>query len=128
MAYYDTIYAVKGDTLPEVQLTLRDSNTAASGQTLDEDDETTWAPLDITNATILVKLRVLGEDTLKATITATKVSPNTDGKVLFRFADSQGASVLTEEGIYEGEVELTYTDGNIHSVYDMLRINVRDDF
>ena len=42
MAYYETINLVAGDTKPEINLTLKDSNTAASGQTLDEDDSTTW--------------------------------------------------------------------------------------
>ena len=35
MAYSETIKLVKGDTLPELTITLKDSNTAASGQTLD---------------------------------------------------------------------------------------------
>ena len=34
MAFYETINLVKGDTLPELNLTLRDSNTAAPGYTL----------------------------------------------------------------------------------------------
>jgi len=127
MAYYDTIYAVKGDTLPEVQLTLRDSNTAAEGQTLDPDDETTWAPIDLTGATVRVKLRLLGEDTLAANLTAVRVEPFTNGKAFFQFQDA-GASVLTEEGVYEGEIEITYSNGGIHTIYDMLRLNVRDDF
>lgn len=127
MAYYDTIYAVKGDTLPEVQLTLRDSNTAAQGQTLDPDDETTWAPIDLTNATVRVKLRLLGEETIAANITAVVETPYTNGKAFFQFQDA-GESVLTEEGVYEGEIEITYSNGGIHTLYDMLRLNVRDDF
>lgn len=127
MAYYDTIYAVKGDTLPEVQLTLRDSNTAASGQTLDPDDESTWAPIDLTNATVRVKLRLLGEETIAANITAVRETPYTNGKAFFQFQDA-GESVLTEEGVYEGEIEITYDTGGIHTIYDMLRLNVRDDF
>lgn len=127
MAYYDTIYAVKGDTLPEVQLTLRDSNTAAQGQTLDPDDETTWAPIDLSGATVRVKLRLLGEDTIAANIRAVREEPFANGKAFFQFQDA-GASVLTEEGVYEGEIEITYQDGGIHTIYDMLRLNVRDDF
>ena len=43
MAYSDTIKLVVGDTLPELSFTLKDSNTAASGKTLDEEDNTTLA-------------------------------------------------------------------------------------
>ena len=48
MAYYDTINLVAGDDKPELNFTLRDSSTAATGKTLDEDDPTTWAPIDLT--------------------------------------------------------------------------------
>ena len=45
MAYSDTIKLVVGDTLPELNFTLKDSNTAASGKTLDPEDSTTWGPV-----------------------------------------------------------------------------------
>ena len=48
MAYASTIKLVVGDTLPELNFTLKDSNTAASGKTLDPEDSTTWAPIDVT--------------------------------------------------------------------------------
>ena len=35
MAYSANLKLVVGDTLPELTITLKDSNTAASGQTLD---------------------------------------------------------------------------------------------
>ena len=38
MAYSSTIKLVVGDTLPELNFTLKDSNTAAAGKTLDADD------------------------------------------------------------------------------------------
>ena len=47
MAYYDEIQVVANDTKPEVNLTLKDANTAATGLTLDPDDSSTWAPIDI---------------------------------------------------------------------------------
>ena len=36
MAYSETLNLVVGDTLPELNFTLKDSNTAASGTTLDD--------------------------------------------------------------------------------------------
>ena len=47
MAYSDTLNLVTGDTLPELTFTLRDSNAAASGQTLDPNNSATWAPIDV---------------------------------------------------------------------------------
>ena len=48
MAYSSTIKLVVGDTLPVLNFTLKDSNTAASGATLDSEDSDTWAPIDLT--------------------------------------------------------------------------------
>ena len=48
MAYSETIKLVTGDTEPMLTITLRDANTAAPGQTLDENDSNTWAPIDLT--------------------------------------------------------------------------------
>ena len=42
MGYSTTIKLVTGDNLPQLTFTLKDSNTAAAGQTLDPNDATTW--------------------------------------------------------------------------------------
>ena len=55
MAYSQTLNLVTGDTPPELTFTLKDSQSAASGKTLDENDASTWAPIDITGGS--VKLR-----------------------------------------------------------------------
>ena len=125
MAYYDTIYVVQGDTLPEVRITLRDSNTAADGQTLDPDDDTTWAPIDLSDATVRIKMRALGEDAVSATIVCGKETPYDEGKVFFQFTDG---ALDVEAGVYEGEIEISYSGGGVHTVYDMLRFNVREQF
>ena len=64
MAYSDTIKLVVGDTLPELSFTLKDSNTAASGKTLDEEDSTTWAPIDLSGATVKLRIREVGKTTV----------------------------------------------------------------
>jgi hypothetical protein len=33
-----------------------------------------------------------------------------------------------EPGDYEGEIEMTFSDGQIQTVYDTLRFKVREDF
>ena len=125
MAYYETINLVAGDTKPEINLTLKDSNTAASGQTLDEDDSTTWAIIDITDPTIKVKFRLLGATSILDTMTCVKVAPTTDGKCYMPWNPT---TLDVAAGTYEGEIELTYTSGAILTLYDRLKFKVRDDF
>ncbi len=125
MAYYETINLVAGDTKPEINLTLKDSNTAASGQTLDEDDSTTWAIIDITDPTIRVKFRLLGSSSILDTMTCVKVAPTTDGKCYMPW---NATTLDVAAGTYEGEIELTYTGGGILTLYDRLKFKVRDDF
>ena len=100
MAYYDSIQLVKGDTLPELNLTLRDSNTAATGKVLDADDVSTWAPIDLTDTTVRLKFKALGSTDLKSTIA----------------------------GTFTGEVEVTYSGGGVQTVFDQLKFKVRGDY
>jgi hypothetical protein len=67
MAYASTIRVVKGDTLPELTLSLKDSNTFPS-------------------------------------------------------------DTFPDAGAYEAEVEFTKSNGDIQTVVDLIKFNVRDDF
>ena len=124
MAYSDTINLVVGDTLPEVTVTLRDSNKAASGQTLDPNDSTTWDPINLTNATVRMRIRKVGSATVSSTLTMTVQSPATDGKAFTNFP----SGTLDEAGLFEAEVEITYSGGGKQTVNDLLKLKVRDDF
>lgn len=123
MAYSDTIKLVVGDTLPELTFTLKDSNTAASGQTLDIEDSTTWAPIDLTNGTVKLRIREVGKSTVLSTITAT-ISAPTSGTCTLIFP----SGTWTAAGTFEGELEFTKSDGNIQTVQDLIKFKVRDDF
>lgn len=123
MAYSDTINLVAGDTLPELTITLRDSNKAAIGSVLDENDNTTWRPINLSGATVRLRIRALGETTVKSTLTCTITAP-TDGKVVTNFP----AGTLDTAGIFEGEVEITTASGGIQTVNDLIKFKVRDDF
>ena len=125
MAYYDEIQVVANDTKPEINLTLKDSNTAASGQTLDPDDSATWAPIDITDPTIKVKFRALGSSTVLDTMTCDKVAPTANGTCYMPW---NATTLAVAAGTYEGEIYLTYTSGAILTLYDRLKFKVRDDF
>ena len=123
MAYYDTIQLVKGDTLPELTFTLKDSNTAASGLTLDQNNRVTWAPINVTGATVKLRLRALGSTTVKATLNCV-ITDGTAGKVATDFP----TGTLDTAGTFEGELELTFADGGIQTVNDLIKFKVRSDF
>ena len=125
MAYYDTINLVANDTKPEINLTLKDNTTAAAGLTLDPDDSSTWALIDISDPAVTVKFRALGSSTVLDTLTCIKVAPYTNGACYMPW----GADTLAvSAGTYEGEISLTYTSGGILTLFDRLKFKVRADF
>tara|TARA_R100001591_G_C4227061_1_gene150816 strand:- start:58 stop:432 length:375 start_codon:yes stop_codon:yes gene_type:complete len=123
MAYSETIKLVVGDTLPELVVTLKDSNTAASGKTLNVEDSSTWAPINLTSGSVKLFIRKVGETTLTSTITMT-LTDASNGVATALFP----SGTWTAAGIYEGEVEFTNSSGKIQTVQDLIKFNVRDDF
>lgn len=108
----DKIKLVRNDTRPALVCTIK--------------DDTSGNPLVLTGATVLLKFRALGAKTLTATVTGT-VTGALIGQVAFYPASSpemlKGCS-----GDYEGEVEITFADGQIQTVYEPLKFKVREDF
>lgn len=123
MAYSDTLNLVTGDTLPELNFTLKDSNTAAAGRTLDPNDDSTWAPIDLTGAEVRLRIRALGSSTVKSTLLCT-VSEPTLGKAFTDFP----TGTLDTAGTFEGEIEITFASGGIQTINDLLKLKVRSDF
>ena len=123
MAYSDTIKLVVGDTLPELTFNLKDSNTAASGATLDVEDSTTWAPVNLTGGSVKLRIREVGKTTVLSTITATLSAPSA-GTCTLIFPSGTWSTA----GTFEGELEFTKSDGNIQTVQDLIKFKVRDDF
>ena len=123
MAYTSTIKLVVGDTLPELNFTLKDSNTAASGQTLDSEDSDTWAPINITGGTVRLRIREVGSTPVASTITMT-ITGAAAGECKTVFP----SGTWTASGTYEGEVELTTSGGGVQTVQDLVKFVVRDDF
>jgi len=122
MAYSQTLNLVAGDTLPYMIFTLRDRNTAAAGRTLDAGDETSWAPINLTGATVRIKIREVGSTTLTATLVCTTINA-VGGQAATDFTSGG----LTTPGQFEGEVEITFASG-IQTVYDLIKFKVRGDF
>lgn len=123
MAYSETINLVKDDTLPLLYFTLKDSNKAAVGSVLDPDDPDTWAPIDLTSCTVLLKIRTVGSTEVKSTVTCT-LDDASNGKVFAQF----DSTTLDTAGVFEGEIEITKSNGGIQTVYDLVRLKVRNDF
>jgi len=124
--YYSTIRLVSGNTLPELNITLRDSNTAAPGATLDESDPTTWKVIDLTNvATVKMNFRKIGSTTIHETLPCTLLSPLTNGEVIMQWTTSSLTGVAGE---YEGEIVITYSSGKIITVRDLLKFDIRAGF
>ena len=123
MAYSTTIKVVTGDTHPELNFTLTDSNTAAAGKTLDPEDSTTFAPINLSGSTVKIRIRKIGTTAILATLTASLTTP-AEGKCAAVFTNS----TFSTAGFYEGEIEITKSDGNIQTVNDLIKFNVRDDF
>lgn len=108
----DKIKLVQGDTFPTVRLTLTDPVT---GNAIYLADSTT---------TVQVYFRKAGSTTVLSTIPCTKVSGGATGQVQFNFA----SGVLdVDPGAYEGEIEINF-DGQIQTVYELLKFSVRQQF
>ena len=123
MAYSSTVKLVVGDTLPELNFTLKDSNTAAAGKTLDPDDNTTWAAVNLTGSTIRFRIREVGSTSVLSTITGT-ITNAANGQVAVAFP----SGTWTTSGTFEGEIEQTTSSGGIQTVQDLIKFQVRDDF
>ena len=123
MAYSSTIKLVVGDTLPELNFTLKDSNTAAAGKTLDADDSSTWAAVNLSGSTVRFRIREVGTTTVLKTITGS-ITGASDGEVSVAFP----SDTWTTAGTFEGEIEHTTSGGGIQTVQVLIKFQVRDDF
>ena len=123
MAYSSTIKLVVGDTLPELNFTLKDSNTAAAGKPLDAEDNTTWSAINLTGSTLRFRIREVGSTSVLSTITAT-ITSAANGQVTVAFPNS----TWTTAGTFEGEIEHTTSGGCVQTVQDLIKFQVRDDF
>jgi hypothetical protein len=116
----DTIRVVENDTLPDLAITLKDSN---SGEASDPDS---WDPIDLSAGTtsVEVKWRLRNTTAVLDTISCTKVDGGVNGQVLMPFGTFL---VDNPAGSYEGEIIVTF-DTDVQTVYDTLRMKIRADF
>ena len=103
-----------------------DSNTALSGQTLDAANSATWAKINLTNAShVKMKFRKADTTTILETITCSIVSPPANGNVIMTWLNTTLAGA---SGVYEGEITVTFSNGKITTVRDLLRFDIRAGF
>jgi hypothetical protein len=108
----EKIRLVRNDTRPALVCTIT--------------DDTTGAAINITGATVRLKFRAAGVETLTATVVGA-VTNGAAGQVAF-YPASAPEMLQGEPGDYEGEIEITFADSQIQTVYDVLRFKIREDF
>jgi hypothetical protein len=108
----EKIRLVRNDTRPAIVCTITDSRTEAA--------------INITGATVRLKFRAAGQETLTATITGA-VTDGPAGQVAF-YPATAPQMLQGEQGDYEGEIEITFPDGQIQTVFDIVKFRLRQDF
>lgn len=106
----EKIKLVQGDTRPQVKVTLT--------------DDTTGLPIDITRGTLRMRFRAAGSDTVLSTLVGTIVD-GPGGVGVFQWPVG---ALSVEPGDYEGEVEVTFEDLTVQTVYDLLLFKLRAQF
>lgn len=85
--------------------------------------------VDITGATPTLRIRKKGETAVRLTTTGSVVAPGTNGIFdVARAATDYDAGKIDAAGNYEGEVQITFTDGKIGSQYERIAISYVEDF
>lgn len=108
----EKIRLVQGDTAPPLTVTLTDT--------------TTNAAINVTGATVRLKFRPVGSETLRGTLIGS-VTNGAGGVVVFFWSDEP--TILDgNPGDYEAEIEITFADNTIQTVYDLLKFKLRQDF
>lgn len=108
----EKIKLVQGDTKPALVCNIT--------------DEITGNAIVLTGATVLLKFRAAGATTLTATVTGS-VTDGANGQVAF-YPASAPEMLAGEAGDYEGEIQITFADSTVQTVYDLLKFKLREDF
>ena len=105
----DVYKMVKGDTGPQIQVTLTDEDTGAAK--------------DLTGGTVTLHFRAVGSTTLLFS-RVLALTDAANGVAVVQW----GASDLDQTpGMYEGELEVTDSSGVTETLYDKLRFRIRDE-
>jgi len=106
----ETIKLVQGDTRPQIKVTLT--------------DDTTGMPIDITRGVLKMRFRAAGESVVLTTLTGT-ILDGAAGTGVFNWPVG---ALDVNEGNYEGEIEVTFEDTTVQTVYELLKFKLRSQF
>lgn len=107
-----TYKLVQGDRRPIITVQLTD---IATGTPVD---------LQLTSTTVTGKFRRKGSTTVLQTITGTKIDGGYSGQVQFSWP---AGALDVAKGNYEMEVSISF-DGQTHTVLDIIKLKLREDF
>lgn len=124
----EKIKLVQGDTRPQLLFALT--------------DEVTGTIIDLTTAaSALMKFRTAGSTVIKASIPCIKLMGRQleDGTIDYsapynvtgaggRLYMDWPVGTLDEAGEFEGEIEITFSDATVHTIYDLIKFKVREQF
>ena len=82
-----------------------------------------FVDLDLSGGSVKLRIREVGQTTITQTITGT-LADASNGKVTCAIP----SGTWTTAGTFEGELEYTTSGGGIHTVQDLIKFKVRDDF
>ena len=103
---------VQGDTSPQINATLTRSDDGSV--------------VNCGGGTVVLKFRATGTTTVLFTLTAFDVGTNlANGIAIFAFS---GTQLDLAEGYYEGEIQVTQSNGVIETAYKVLEFYLREDF
>jgi hypothetical protein len=107
------IYLVRNDVGSQIAATI----------TRDDDG----SAVDLRSSTQRLRFRKVGSTNVLFTLTGENLGEEAElqGICVFTFS---GANLAIEEGRYEGEIEVTFADANIETVYETVQFILRDDF
>ena len=104
------VLLVKDDTSPQVQVTVTREDTGAA--------------VNLASATTRLKFRAAETTTVWATLTGA-AGDLAIGIVVFTFGSGD---LNVAAGAYEGEIEVTFADGSVETVFEVINFTVRADF
>ena len=107
----EKILLVQGDTRPAIVCTLL--------------DEVTKQPINLTGARPRLHFRESGYITILTSVVGS-VTDAVNGVCVFYPASAP--EMLGGFGNFEGEIEITFADGQIQTVYELLKFKVRQEF
>ncbi len=107
----EKILLVQGDTRPAIVCTLL--------------DDVTQLPINLSGAVPRLKFKELGSLLILVTITGF-VTDGANG--VCAFYPASAPEMLEGFGNFEGEIEITFADGQIQTVYELLKFKVREEF